>query len=492
MDSLLGYSVSSRSGKFGAVVPLAHRAQTGYAKGVRVPAPAVLIVCLAASCSTEEPVTATIVLTAGLEDDAFTREPAPARLELHAVATSGSMQKIVDTTWPAGGFSIGEYDPNQVFAFEAAGKDTTGQTILRGATIYHALWLIDGTDVPLFMARVGEIGRPDGLLPIAREGGVAAIVDGRFIVSAGGSEARNIDGTSADPATISAYDLGQWTASSVKQTLPRTPESFVMVLGRYGLFIDDAGASWFDFATYDSADAVAPDGMEFGEVAGGLVVPGDEETYVVGPARSPDAPSTAVLRVATDGTLSVARLATARSGAAAAYVSGRGLVIAGGHETEPGVLLLQPEASAFAALGYPADPVRGAGAADIADERLVLAGGFDDATPAPSRVIDLTCLSACAATEIGTGLEPLGLTATWIHATSEDEVIAIGADAADGTTAVTRIGGLRATPFVEDVPLKEPRRGAVPVRLFGRAIALVGGLGSAGEGVHTLEVYMPK
>ena len=452
-----------------------------------------LLLALTTGCSSEDPASATIVLTAGQETDAFTRDPAPQRLVLQAVSTSGATEQMLDIAWPTSGFEIGDYNPDQVVAFEAFGRDATGQDILRGATIYHALWTLDGANVPMFMGRLGELSRPSGVMTSTRVDGVAAVVDARFIVSVGGTDASGSDGSDTDPAAFAAYDLGLWSASPAIETFPRNPKSLAMVLGRYGLAIDDGGASWFDFATYGAVNAEPPEGLSFSEVAGGEVIYGEDgESYVVGPTRMTD-PSSAVLRINAEGVLSVVRLPTARVGAAASYVPNRGLVLIGGHASDPGVLLLQPDATSFAPLAYPADAVTGAGAAVVDEDRVLLAGGSDGTTPALTRLLDLSCTSSCAATELGDGLAPPGITDAWARATGPDEVVVVGpSDEVEPSTRFVRIGGLNTIPSVEPVSLREPRVGATPIALFGRSIALVGGRKLDGAGAHSIEVYIPE
>lgn len=449
-------------------------------------------IALATGCSSQEDPTATIVLTAGQELDAFTREPVPVRLELDAVSLTGASEPILEIAWPARGFDIGDYDPDRIVAFEAFGRDASGQTVVRGASVFHLLWTLDGAEVPLFMGRVGELSRPAGQLPVTRSGGTAAIVDARFVVSAGGSEVRDADGAQLEPATFGAYDLGAWNASPARAALPRSPASLAVVMGRYALVVDDAGASWFDFASYAVGDAEPPEGFTFGEVSGGRVISGtDGEIFVVGPTRT-DAPSAAVLRIDGDGQLSAVRLSVPRQGAAAAYVPGRGLLLAGGHETEPGVVLLGPGATSFVALPYAADPVRGAGAALLDESRVVLAGGSDAGAPAATRVVDPACSAECAATVLGDPPLAAGIPHAWARSTGPDEVLVVGEGDGDAGTRVLRLVGLDTTPRFEEVVWREPRAGATPVAIFGRSVAMVGGVRPDGSGVRSIEVYVPR
>ncbi len=464
-----------------------------YALGVsRYALSFLLLGCSFLGCAEEEPIPVVLELIPGQEADAFTRSPVPTQLVLRANTIDGGSSQILDARWPSGAFTLGALDTNQMAAFEAEGRDATGAVVLRGATIFHALWAIDGAPLPVFVGRVGETSRPPGVLPFTHVGGLTTVVDARFIVSAGGTEALGPDGTASDPATFSVYDLGQWKASSATGTLSRVPLSMVTIQGRWALVIDEAGASWFDFATFVSTDVTAPEGLAFSEVAGGRVLYGEDgEAYLVGPARE-GSPSSAVLRVDWEGELTVVRTGSERSGVAATYVAGRGLLLAGGHEAEPGLLLLAPGSSAFSPLAYPADPVEGATAAALPDERVVLAGGVLDDAPAPTRVLDLRCTAQCETTDLAPNVGPLGIKRGWARATRTDEVLVVGEDPSDMTTKLTRVRGLLTTPFVEQVPLREPRTGAAPLALFGRAVAIVGGRKLSGVGVPSLEVYIPE
>ncbi|PIE05315.1 MAG: hypothetical protein CSA75_05385, partial [Sorangium cellulosum] len=385
---------------------------------------------------------------------------------LHAVSTLGDRKKLVDRAWPSSTFDIGDYDPKQIVAFEAEGFDASGKKVLRGATIFHSLWTLEGTQVPIFVGRTNEMSRPTGELGISRTDGVAAIVDGRFIVSLGGSNVRNLDGSAADPATFAAYDMGEWVPSKVHETFPRTPRTLAIVQGRFGLAIDDAGASWYDFATNSASDVEPPVGVTFADLAGGQVIYGESETYVVGPTR--DKSSSTVLRIALDGALSAIRLDAPRAGVAATYVGDRGLVIAGGHDTEPGAILLTSEATSFAPLAFSPDPVQGAGAVDIGNGQVLLSGGRNGPVPAATRILDLACTAHCEPSRLSESLDPVGVSFAWVRATSPDEVIVVGPQDTSKATQVIRIHGLNTAPVMETLSLRKPRYGATPLKIFGR------------------------
>ena len=446
-------------------------------------------------CSSAEPPNATLVLDHGKEVDAFTRDPRPTRLVIDGLTLPGGTSQLASIAWPTGEFDIGDFDTSQTIAFEARGLDATGATVVRGASIFYDLWAIDGAQIPIFMARAGETSRPSGDMSLARRGGSVAIVAGRFIVRAGGSEVTDLTGQGASPALFDAYDLGMWRASAATYELPRAPLTMAVVLGQFGLLINDVGASWFDFASYASAEASPPEGMSFAEVAGGDVVYGpNAEAYVVGATRLTGPATDAVIRIEPDGTLTGFRTGVARALASSTWVTDRGLVVAGGHSQAAGVELLGEEATVFSDLPMPPDETESAGLVALDDHRLVLAGGRRSGVAAPTRVMDLSCLDACAPTEL-TSVGPVAMTPAHAFVVDDDEVLLVGDDtsnAGDARSAVMLLAGLSATPSLVGVPLRDARVGAVPLPIYGRAIAIVGGVGPDGGPNHGIEIYMPR
>jgi hypothetical protein len=450
---------------------------------------------LAAGCSSTEPPSATLILDRGQEADAFTREPSPTRLTINGISTSGTPSQLASMSWPTEAFDVGDFDTDQTVAFEAIGLDAAGKKVVRGATIFYDLWAIDGVEIPVFMGRTGETSRPSGGMSVARRGGCAAIVAGRFIVHAGGSDALDASGQEASAALFGAYDLGVWSASPAGFELPRVPRTMAVVQGQFALLIDDAGASWFDFASYTSAEATPPDGMSFAEVVGGEVVYGpNAEAYVVGATRANGSATDAVLRIDVDGTLTGIRTGVSRALASSTWVTDRGLVVAAGHAQAAGVEVLADGATVFAALPMPPDETEGAGAVALDDHRLVLAGGRRVGGPAPTRVLDLSCLDACQPSEL-TEVGPIALAPAHAFVVNDDEVLVFGDDATiadDAPSGMVRLTGLSTTPSLVVVSLREPRVGAVPVSAYGRAVAIVGGVGPDGNAIHGIEIYMPE
>ncbi|MCL2825054.1 MAG: hypothetical protein FWD57_13780 [Polyangiaceae bacterium] len=458
-------------------------------------APIALLIATVFGCSDEEPASINIALIPGQESYAFHIDPKPEKLVLHAVGLDGTSTKVFDKSWPDGTATL-SIDPDQQVAIDAYGHDASGSVVLRGSTVFHKLWQQAGTQLPVFLGRVGTVSRPPSSQQISHVGGVASVIDGRFVVAVGGDEAFDRDGDVANTAAFASYDLAYWESSMVTETLPREPRSLVIVQGRWGLVIDGTGASWFDFFTFESTPVDPPAGLSFSEVVGGLVLHGEDgEAYLVGPSRK-NSPSSAVLRVDWDGTLRVIRTGVERVGAAAVYVVEHGLLLVGGHPSEPGVLLLNPKATAFAALPYPADSVEGAMAVSIGDGRVLLGGGVsgglagDD--PASVRVIDIRCLAECDVLSLESTADHLGFSHGWAAATGPSEALFVGEDPHGVGTVIKRISGLDSTPVVEEIPMREPRIGGSPVAVFGQGVAILGGRKTLGGGIPSVEVYIPR
>ncbi|HQB42345.1 MAG TPA: hypothetical protein PLV85_02025, partial [Polyangiaceae bacterium] len=464
-----------------------------YAKGVgRKRLIPLLFALLVGACAEQDPLPITLVVTSGQEKDAFIQAPAPERFTLRLISVEGAPSQLLQAPWPSQPITLEGLDTNQLAAFEGIGSDIDDVPVMRGATILHPLWAVGAQSLPLFMGRVGKTSRPDGVLPFSHVHGLSAIVSARFIVSAGGTEAYRTDGSSSDPAAFSVYDVGLWQASTATGTLPRMPRAMAMVQGRWALVIEEQGASWFDFSTFESTEVAAPEALTFADIAGGQTVYGEQgEAYVVGPTRK-DLPSNIVLRVDWQGTLTVIRLGVPRVAVAATYVKGRGLLLVGGHPSEPGALLLAPGVNSFSPLAYPPDPVQGAMATSLDDERVVLAGGAIEGTSAPTRILDLRCSTQCHSVDLAPSVKPIAIVHGLAHTTRADEVLLVGEDGSDSTTKLVRIAELDGVAFSESVVLHEPRVGAASVPLFGRMVAIVGGRKLDDSGVPSVEVYIPK
>lgn len=446
--------------------------------------------------SSTDPSPTMLVLLPGQETDAFTRSPVPDHVTVRTIDGDGNVKTLVTAPWPASAIDLGTLDQSLIASFEVEASDAAGKTLLRGRSVFFGLWSLAGYEVPVFTSRIDESSRAPGSLPIGRRGGVASVVGGRFIVSAGGTNCRDALNASLEAARISAYDLELWGPANPVLALPRSPLSMAVVASDFGLIVDASGASWYDFLTTDTVTPTAPNGTSFADIAGGATVFAPDGTaYIVGATRD-GAPTKTVLVVAPTLTLSAVQLSTARAGAAATWVPGAGLVVIGGSPDGPGVEVLAASDGAFVSLPYPGDSNVGAGAAPVDATHLVLAGGTDasGSTPAPTRTIDLACAAACVPTALSVTFAKPVVPAS-VFSLGSNAALVVGEELAEGNstrTAAFLLESLAGTPTLREVPLREPRSGAIAVPLWDGTVGILNGEDPAGTSVRSVEVIVLK
>jgi hypothetical protein len=407
----------------------------------------------------------TIELVTGGEPDALTRAPAPTALQVVAVDAKGNATTLATAALPTDSIDLGERDETLVAAVQVSGLDANGKRLVYGEALPVELGALDGLTLDVFIQRTGELARMPSPLSDGRQAPTLGIMVGRYIFVGGGS----------DPSLATStqlYDLATFQALSAPPTLPRTPLSIVFD-STYGMLIDASGATSYDFSDSTSKDLPAPAGGSWADVAGGTTLTAaDGTSYVVGATRTTGNPTATVLRVDPNGNVSFLPLLTARLGAAAAWVEGRGLVVAGGGGGGAGVEILGAAATSATALPYPTDIVTGAGAAALDSQHVLLAGGTSAAgDDAGTRVIDLGCAASCTAAPWTGSLAP-ALVRSDAFATKAGDALVVGSDAT-GATHVYRLTPTSAT----ELPLKVARQNARALELPTGAIAIVGGAG---------------
>ncbi|MGK4004862.1 hypothetical protein WMF31_19685 [Sorangium sp. So ce1036] len=451
------------------------------------------LVLLLVGCASE-PRTVTVEVVPGHEAAAFQEDPPVARIEVTATAVEGDVA-VSASAAPGGTLDFGEVPAERAYTFEVRGADASGATVVRGRSasgIYLAA--LTGDALPLFAQRLGRWARPPGELAASRAGAPGGTLAERYLFLTGGAAAGEVD-----PARLDAYDLAAWGGSASGRALPRAARSLV-VRGNAVLVLDDEGATWADVASGQTADAPLPAGLgSFAEVAGGRTIEAtDGRSFVVGATRpgeapgAPGEPTDAVLVVAPDRSFSVARLRDARAGAAAVWVDGLGLVVAGGSATGAGLEVLGDGATAFLPRPFPPDASQGAGAAVIGPGEIALVGGALDGAAAPTRRLAPGCAEQrCAAAEIEGAALPAAIAGVAAFALPGGRVLAVGSEAgADGLTRSFLVDVAAAQ--VEELPLREPRRGATAVPAPNGTLALLGGVHPDGTPALTIETFFPE
>jgi hypothetical protein len=363
-----------------------------------------------------------------------------------------------------------------------------------GATLPLQYAALAGQTIPIFVQRKGELALLPGPLSDSRPAPVLSVIQGEFLLVAGGS----------DPAlasTTQLFDFGGFAAYAAPPTLPTVPQS-IALSGTVAWLINAKGATYFDFGSNQSLAVPMPSGWSFADVAGGVtVIDPNGAQYVVGGTRTTGAASATILKIdpsdASDsnypyGKPSWIKLATPRLGAGAAWINTRGLVVAAGNTDSagPGIEIVDTGFTESSALPFPADLSLGVGAAPLDAQHVLLAGGVSASLEDPgSRAIDLGCTpsgsmtgDASASTTCVTpwGSLPFPLLSAQTFAWTASDGLVVGSEIITGDTHVFRLSPKSATEVPTRVPHKNARAVWSPVG----SIALFGGAGA-------LESFVP-
>jgi hypothetical protein len=407
-------------------------------------------------------------LITGEETDTFSRSPVPTRLQVDSADSSGKKTTLATASLPTSNVDLGSLATDGTGTIQVTGTGADGGRLVYGQSLPLEYGALDGTTIPIFVQRTGELARMPPLSD-ARSSPTLAVLAGRFLFVGAGS---NLS------LTTQLYDFASFQALANPPTLPRVPTSVVFV-GSVAWLIDDGGATQFDFSDNTQVEVTAPAGGAFSEIAGGATVyASDGSQYVVGATRSA-MPTSTVLAVDPNGTSPTwVHLSDVRLGAAATWVDGRGLVVAGGSEALPGVEIIAPGAQVGSPLCYPPDSSNGSAAVMLDGEHVLLAGGETPAgKDAGVRVIDLTRTSACV--PMPWAALPAPLITAQAFASDASNALVVGDDQG-GTTHVFRVTDSTAT----EVPTKVGHTGARAIVSPVSNVVLYGG-------ANELESYVP-
>lgn len=440
----------------------------------------VLACLLLSGCSSDPIPPGQMRLVQGLETDTWTRDPAPVSVDIEKQLADGERTLLKTLTAPASGFTL----DGAVGRYDVLGKDGNGAVQVRGTSLLLDPRGFVGTHVPLYVARTGEFSRPDSLQRDVGEAPLLNFMYGRhlFAVERGGEE----------PVVTESFDTAFWDryGGLPSFTCPQGPcafQSTTVVLNSILLGVGADFANWYDLDYGRFKVAALPTGLtSFAQIAGGQTIVGPEGTsFIVGATRTGE-PTDKVLAITRNGELSTLVLVGPRSGAAASWVDGRGLVVAGGSPTAAGMELLAANSTAFVPLAYPPDATRGASLAPLDGARLLRVGGKNaDASPAATVELSLACGADCAATPRGL---PAGLDETKAFALGGEQVLTVGLTDEGETRALLLDGDQRL-----EVPLREPRRRASAALLPTGHVAILGGTRlSDGAQARAVELFTPR
>jgi hypothetical protein len=452
-------------------------------------------------------------------------------MTIELVRDTNNREILADAPVPGPGEPLNMNDPGDVdfgtvARFEATGLGANGEHVFRGSTVPLYLNGIGGLQLPMFVGRANAWSRPPTSLSTSHVHPLLAFMHG-YLVAAGGDV-----GAATDLTQFEMYDLALLVPTMTQPAFPRAPKSLVVV-GTAALLIDDAGATWNDFYSYEKRDAGAPDnsGFTFAQVAGGDVVSAGGDQYVVGATRA-TGPTNWILRVDAGSKLSAIALKTARTGAAAGAVRG-GIYVSGGtvggatsggpieicSSTECVEPLGPASEGAPAAPRYDGDPIAGhaivEGVLLASVATLGMPGTTTDADAGPPtapvgflvggtnpsngeaggiRTFNLDCMTApCLLATRGT-LPPLTRTRAFFLGlgTSAPQLLVIG-ETADGEDHAFWVDPLTAAPLSpNEIGFRQRRKGASVALFPNGQVGIVGGTDAAtGAAVLSFELFAP-
>jgi hypothetical protein len=387
-----------------------------------------------ASCSVTE--TGSIALIWNMDDpDPFSEPDAapPASILISAVSVqSADGGSSGDAAIPllqspyqgSGTLTLPSQDGYDIDILQATLFDSADAAIIFGRSVPVQLGGIQNTTLDLFVQRTGQFAHLPQPFVTAPVSPLALTFANQYILVADGSGKAGATGNAI-------YDMSAWAFIQSTLPLPCAPLSIAPLGGTLILILCDASTSTTSTCSgsgviacgFDTAGIVttqtqaAPPTCGWDSVAGGATVVGaNAESFIVGGTR-PANPTNCVVRVGEAETIADAgffgapvaegTFSAMRTGAAAAWSSTRGLVIAGGNQRSndlPVEYFGTDPASDAGMLPAPSHPgyligdlAKGSGAAVVsAGGTLVVAGGtLPDGGVAGVRAFDLTCSDGC-------------------------------------------------------------------------------------------------
>ncbi len=340
-----------------------------------------LVGLVVGACSKDEKPAFALQVTGGLES-APLAAPSIARVELRVRALSGDEKTVATATRASGGMDLPDAAKSGIGALAVAGVASDGSLAAYGRTVAMDLSGLATGSLPVLVQGAVTVARAVSL-PRAAHAPRCSVVGVRFMVV----------GDAASTA-LQVIDLLFLTVRDEPKALPFPPATLATA-GDFTLALSKTGeAALVDHEKGTTTTPTPPSGVTFADVVDGEVVRGDDDaTWIVGATRGAGATDT-VLRLGSDGTIAARRLGVARTGAAATWIPGRGLLVAHGAPTGP-VELLAATATSATPLPFPALEGPGGALAAWDTGRAVRIDNEGKVT-----VLDLACATACAPTAL--------------------------------------------------------------------------------------------
>jgi hypothetical protein len=441
-----------------------------------------LLCCGLASLGCTSKDSTTIQLVMDEDAGTFTQVPVPTTLRVDAVEFTGDggtqTVTLAQTALPATTLDLGFVDESTTGVLTVWGLDMSGAAIVYGASPGVGFGNIANGTISIFVQRTGEFARLPNPLSDSRQAPTLAVLQGRYLFVGAGSSPTEQDASFAE--TTQLYDFLVMAPLGAPPTLPRVPQSIAFD-STVSWLMDQEGGTYFDFSDNYLGAISLPSGS-FADVAGGAtVIDENGAEYVVAATRATGPASANVLKIDPNdssnssypyGNPSWLTLAQPRLGAAAAWVTGRGLVVAGGAASGAGVEIVASGTTAGTALPYPADSSTGSGAAMLDSSHVLLAGGLTSTgADAGVRVVDLGCAAQCSPL-LWPGLPaPITNAQVFVGGNATTPLV-VGSEPSTGTTHVYRLSVSAATEIPTRMTHVNARAAVSPtgtIVLFGGA-----------------------
>jgi hypothetical protein len=475
-----------------------------------------LAVPLLLSCNSS--LTGTVQIITGEETDTFTQTPVPTQIIIQAQdPNTGDKTTLASAAYPTATLDLGSQDQNATASLLVTATDASGSELVYGASVLLQYGALGGQTLPIFVQRVGQNARLPNPPTDTRQAPTLAVLSDRFLLIGGGlpgSDASPDAGTAVDTTVTSqVYDFAQFNLLDPPPTFPIAPASMPIV-GTVALLLDTAGdGSAYDFSVDTATPVIAPlsannPPFTFADVAGGQTIydgtDGNGYVFVVGATRTTGTPTAAVLMINPSaaantaypgGALTWLSLTTPRLGASAAWVSAKGLVVAGGNQAVAAgaaagngaeILDVSSGETLGTALPFPADASFGSAMTALDSQQFVLmAGGvMPSGADAGVREIDLACepttAAPCAATSWGTLPVPILSAAAFTFDPAHAFVVGNEPTSSSPTSGLTHTFTLT-SGGASEVPTKVPHTNAAAILSpMGSSVLLFGGA-SGGE-----------
>ena len=156
----------------------------------------------------------TIQIITDEEAGTFSASPAPTELQIAAVSADASAV-LATAQLPTDTIDLGQLsESSAVESLQVTGFDAAKARRVFGASLPLQYGALAGQTIPIFVQRTGDFARLPGPLTDARQSPVMAVLQGEFLLVAGGSD-------SSLASTTQLFDFGGFAALGAPPRCPR-------------------------------------------------------------------------------------------------------------------------------------------------------------------------------------------------------------------------------------------------------------------------------